>query len=139
MSFADPSLPRTGRKSAGKPSPTSVSESGELRVPRRQANARGEEDSPAVERPRGSSFRRAVDWERVGLVSAGLLIGAVVGAGAALLLAPGSGQETRTAIRRKARFAHHRAGDAWGDLAAELAEVARRSRRRARRAMRRAR
>lgn len=140
MSFGDPTLPRTGRKRAGTPSPTSVSESGELRVPRRQASARGEEEeSPPVERPRGSSFRRVVDWQRVGLVGAGLLIGAVVGAGAALLLAPGSGQETRTAIRRKARFAQHRAGDAWGDLAAELAEVARRSRRRARRAMRRAR
>jgi len=139
MSFADPSLPRSGRKSAGNPSPTSVSESGELRVPRRQANAVGEEEAPAVERPRGSSFRRTVDWERVGLLGAGLLVGAVVGAGAALLLAPSSGRETRTAIRRKARFAQHRAGDAWGDLAAELAEVARRSRRRARRAMRRAR
>ena len=129
MSFADPTLPRTGRKSAGTPSPTSVSESGELRVPRRQASARGEEEehSPPVERPRGSSFRRVVDWERVGLVGAGLLIGAVVGAGAALLLAPGSGQETRTAIMRKARFAQHRAGDAWDDLAAELAEVARRT------------
>ena len=139
MSFADPTLPRTGRNRAGTPSPTSVSQSGELHVPRRHADAHQEDDSPAVRRPRGSSFRRTVDWERVGLVGAGLLIGAVVGAGAALLLAPGSGQETRTAIRRKARFTQQRAGDAWGDLAAELAAVARRGRRRARRAMRRAR
>ena len=63
----------------------------------------------------------------------------LVGASAALLLAPQSGRETRTAIRRRARFARHRAGDAWAELADELAAVARRGGRRARRAMRRAR
>jgi len=62
-----------------------------------------------------------------------------VGAGVALLLAPQSGSETRTLIRRKARFARHRAGDAFGDLAGDLAAAARRGGRRARRAMRRAR
>jgi gas vesicle protein len=67
-----------------------------------------------------------------------LLIGVALGAGAALLLAPGSGLETRTAIRRQARVAGHRATDAWGALADELAAVARRGRRRARRALRRA-
>jgi len=92
-----------------------------------------------VQRPRGSSYRRSVDWEHVGLLGAGILVGAVVGASAALLLAPQSGRETRTAIRRRARFARHRAGDAWAELADELAAVARRGRRQARRAMRRAR
>lgn len=139
MSFADPSLPRTGRKRAGNPSPTTESDSGPSTVTRRHATAREEDDSAAVERPRGSPYRRTVDWEHVGLVGAGLLIGAVVGASAALLLTPTSGHETRTAIRRKARGAQHRANDAWGDLAAELAAVARRGRRRARRALRRAR
>jgi len=80
-----------------------------------------------------------VDWEHVGLLGAGLLVGALVGASAALLLAPQSGRETRTAIRSRARFARHRASDAWTQLADELAAVARRGRRRARRAMRRAR
>jgi gas vesicle protein len=80
-----------------------------------------------------------MNWERIGLVGAGLLVGALVGAGAALLLAPQSGEETRTTIRRKARVARHRANDAWDELAGELAAVARRGGRRARRAMRRAR
>jgi gas vesicle protein len=80
-----------------------------------------------------------VDWEHVGILGAGLLIGAVVGVGAALLLAPQSGLETRTAIKRKARSARHRASDAWDDLASEMADVARRGRRRARRAIRQAR
>jgi hypothetical protein len=94
---------------------------------------------PRIDRPRGSPYRRAVDWEHIGLVGAGLLLGALVGAGAALLMAPHSGEETRTILRRKARFARHRAGDAWDDLAGELAAVARRGGRRARRVVRRAR
>ena len=139
MSFADPSLPRAGRKRPGTPSTTSDDDSPSSSNARRDPDVRVEDDSPAVTRPRGSSYRRSVNWERIGLVGAGLLIGAAVGAGAALLLAPNSGEETRTAIRRKARVAKHRAGDAWGDLAMELAAVARRGRRRARHAVRRAR
>jgi YtxH-like protein len=132
MSFADPSLPRPDatRESHKRPAPPPNA--------RRQGSA-GDDDGPVVERPRGSSYRRSVDWEHVGLLGAGLLVGALVGAGAALLLAPQSGQETRTAIRRRARFARHRASDAWMQLADDLAAVARRGRRRARRVMRRAR
>jgi YtxH-like protein len=134
MSFADPSLPRPGGAHT-EPPRQSVEES---EVRRRRA-MRADEEPPLVERPRGASFRRSVDWEHVGILGAGLLIGALVGAGTALLLAPQSGMETRTAIRRKARFAGHRASDAWSELADELAAVARRGRRRARRALRRAR
>jgi len=131
MSFADPSLPRPAtRESHKRPAPPPDV--------RRKASA-DDDDGPAVQRPRGSSYRRSVDWEHVGLLGAGLLVGALVGAGAALLMAPQSGQETRTAIRRRARFARHRASDAWMQLADELAAAARRGRRRARRVMRRAR
>ena len=132
MSFADPSLPRpdSPRESHKRPAPPPDV--------RRHGSA-DDDDGPAVQRPRGSSYRRSVDWEHVGLLGAGLLVGALVGAGAALLLAPQSGQETRTAIRRRARFARHRAGDAWMQLADELAAAARRGRRRARRVLRRAR
>ena len=132
MSFADPSLPRPNatRAESRKRSPVSADI-------RRRAPV--DDDDAPVQRPRGSSYRRSVDWEHVGLLGAGLLVGALVGASAALLLAPQSGRETRTAIRRRARFARHRASDAWADLAEELAAVARRGRRGARRAMRRAR
>lgn len=138
MSFADPTLPRPGRSHAGRPSAaTSRRGPGKSDTIRRRA---GDDDElPSVDRPRGSPYRRSVDWEHVALVGAGLLVGAVVGVGAALLLAPASGEETRAAMRRQARVARHRAGDAWGDLAAELAAVARRGRRRASRALRRAR
>lgn len=100
----------------------------------RRRLARAETPEAVVERPRGKPYRRSVDWERVGLVGAGLLIGALAGAGAALLLAPQSGEETRLAIGRRARHARYRARTAWDDLADELAGAARRGRRRARRA-----
>ena len=132
MSFADPSLPRpdAARESHTRPTPTPDA---------RRHTPADEDERPVAQRPRGSSYRRSVDWEHVGRLGAGLLVGALVGAGAALLLAPQSGQETRTAIRRRARFARHRASDAWMQLADDLAAVARRGRRRARRVMRRAR
>jgi gas vesicle protein len=63
------------------------------------------------------------------------VIGALVGAGAALLLAPQTGEETRVAIGRRARDARYRARDAWDDLAMELGALTRRGRRRARRAI----
>ena len=133
MSFADPSLPRPNATRAESHKRPAANADAVRRAPV------NDDDDPPVQRPRGSSYRRSVDWEHVGLLGAGLLVGAFVGASAALLLAPQSGRETRTAIRRRARFARHRAGDAWTQLADELAAVARRGRRRARRAMRRAR
>jgi len=132
MSFADPSLPRPVDPRAE----SRARAAADADVRRRRSP---DDELPAVEKARGTSFRREIDWEHVGLLGAGLLVGALVGVGAALLFAPQSGHETRTAIRRQARFARDRAGDAWGDLADELASVARRGRRRARRAMRRAR
>ena len=135
MSFADPNVPRgTSPQSAPAPSP-GPSKAAEIR--RQQSITRAK--AAPVDKPRGSSFRRTVEWEHVGLLSAGLVIGALIGASAALLLAPSSGEETRSMIRRQARLARFRAGDAWDDLADQLTNVTRRGRRRARRAMRRAR
>ncbi|MBL0170756.1 MAG: YtxH domain-containing protein [Gemmatimonadaceae bacterium] len=45
----------------------------------------------------------------------GLLIGALVGAGAALLLAPASGDDTRKRLRREARRAYLRGSDVLED------------------------
>ena len=42
----------------------------------------------------------------------GLLIGALVGAGAALLMAPATGDETRRLLRRNAKRMYARSGDA---------------------------
>ena len=134
MSFADPSLPR-GKSPQSVPAPSS-GRPGAVEI-RGKSPTRAE--TPMVERPRGSSFRRSVDWQHVGLLGAGIVIGALIGASAALLLAPASGEETRAIIRRQARLARFRAGDKWDDLADQLTNITRRGRRRARRAMRRAR
>src|SRR5262245_8318726 len=138
MSFADPRSPgRAGERPETPPSPSAPRPDAAGAFRRRLA--RGSQPEPVVERPRGQSYRRSVDWEHVGLVGAGLLVGALVGAGVALLLAPQSGEETRNAIGRKARHARYRARSAWDDLAAELGVVARRGRRRARRVLTKAR
>ena len=135
MSFADPNVPR-GTSPQSLPAP-SAGPSNAAKMRRQQSPTRAE--APPVDRPRGSSYRRTVEWEHVGLLGAGLVIGALIGASAALLLAPTSGEEMRSTIRRQARLARFRAGDAWDGLADQLTNVARRGGRRARRAMRRAR
>lgn len=80
-----------------------------------------------------------VDWERIALFGTGIAIGAVLGAGVALLFAPAAGVDARAAIvRRGARLA--RGGkDAWDELRDELEWAARRGNRRARRRLQRAR
>jgi hypothetical protein len=60
-------------------------------------------------------------------------VGAAVGAGAALLLAPQSGEEMRASIGRGRYRLGIRAHDAWDDLRDELRGAARRSVRRLRR------
>jgi len=133
MSFADPRSPgRAGERPETPPSAPTAPRPDAAGAFRRRL-ARASQPDPVVERPRGKSYRRSVDWEHVGILGAGLLVGALIGAGAALLLAPQSGEETRLAIGRKARHARYRARDAWDGLAQELAAVARRGRRRARR------
>jgi YtxH-like protein len=59
------------------------------------------------------------DWNNIGLFTAGIAVGAVLGAAVALLLAPGSGDETRHRIGRRVRGLRG-ADDAWDELAEEL-------------------
>jgi len=51
---------------------------------------------------------------------AGFLLGAVVGAGIALLAAPGAGTPTRKRIRRVAGELKESAGDHWEELATDV-------------------
>jgi gas vesicle protein len=60
--------------------------------------------------------------------AAGIALGLAIGAGAALLLAPQSGTDTRRAIVRRSRRLSRRGRDAWGDLREELSRAARRGR-----------
>jgi gas vesicle protein len=59
------------------------------------------------------------DWNNIGLFTAGIAVGAILGATVALLLAPASGGDTRHGIARSVRkFRGH--DDVWDELAEEL-------------------
>ncbi len=55
----------------------------------------------------------------VGFVS-GLLLGVIIGAGVAVLTAPGSGRRTRRRLRRAAGGLRESAGDRWEVLADDV-------------------
>ena len=52
----------------------------------------------------------------------GLLLGAVIGAGIALLAAPQSGRRTRRRIKKVAGDIKHTASDRWDELADDVKE-----------------
>ncbi len=68
-----------------------------------------------------------MDGRALGL---GILIGAAIGAGAALLMAPGTGEQTRRQLRRNARRLAEQGGDTlstwWGDADDSARRLARR-------------
>jgi len=69
----------------------------------------------------------------IGAVATGLAVGLLLGAGVALLFAPGRGSDTRRGLRRGLRQAGLRSRDAWADLRIELRHAGRRYRRARRR------
>jgi gas vesicle protein len=76
----------------------------------------------------------ATDWGQVALFGAGLALGLTLGAGAALLTAPRTGEETRAVLRgrvgRLRRTASRKSHDVWDELRDELEGVKRALRRR---------
>ena len=70
-----------------------------------------------------------LDWQHIAIFAAGALVGLTLGAGAALLLAPQSGERARHTIARRGRRLRARTADAWDDLRHELRFAARRGRR----------
>lgn len=84
------------------------------------------EDPLAPASPMQAAGREEPSWMRGALFGAGIAVGAMVGAGLALLYAPQSGLQTRTAIRRRSRKLVSRGHDAWDELADELRRTARR-------------
>ncbi|GLC26086.1 YtxH domain-containing protein [Roseisolibacter agri] len=64
------------------------------------------------------------DWRRVGAFGAGLAIGALLGAGTALLMAPTSGFETRVRLARGARRAGTRVADRFDDWSDAMRQTA---------------
>jgi gas vesicle protein len=63
------------------------------------------------------------DWNNIGLFTAGIAVGAILGAATALLFAPASGGEMRHRIARRVRSVGGE-DDVWDDLAAELERAA---------------
>lgn len=96
--------------------------------PREGRRARGGEGT----RERGPGWRGGgeVDWGRLGAFGLGIALGALIGAGSALLYAPQSGRVTRARLGRQARHLTVSAGDAWDGLGLGLRGVTRRGRRR---------
>jgi len=68
-------------------------------------------------KPDGLPNETVPDWNNIGLFTAGIAVGAILGATVALLLAPGSGDQTRDRIARRFRGEDD---DVWEDLAEEL-------------------
>lgn len=80
-----------------------------------------------------TQHRDRTDQKAFGL---GLLVGAMVGAGAALLLAPASGEQTRRSIKRGARRLYVQSGELAGDLWEDADDRTRRLRKQAARKLR---
>lgn len=72
----------------------------------------------------GHPFNETRDLGKMATIIAGVAVGAMIGAGAALLLAPGSGEETRTAIRQRVRKLTRRERSVWKSLARAMEEAA---------------
>lgn len=94
----------------------------------------------APRRPRGRPYSRSfelnVDWARASIFGSGLALGALIGAGVALLTAPESGSRTRQKIADAGRRAGGRAADAWDGLGDELRVVRAKTRRDVKRGVR---
>jgi hypothetical protein len=98
----------------------------------RPGHATGDDDAydvTATPEPLGRSYEEERDWRGPGILSLGIIAGALVGAGVALLLAPQSGEETREQIASRARRLGSRADEGWDNLRDELRRLRRRSRR----------
>jgi hypothetical protein len=83
-----------------------------------------------VTEPMGFAYEEPMDWARLGVFGLGIALGALLGGGAALLLAPQSGEEVRAGLSRRARGMREEASDAWDDLRDELEWATRRGRKR---------
>ncbi len=87
------------------------------------SSTKPEAGRPPVRRPKGRPYKAVPDTRSVSMLGVGMIIGAVVGAGVALLLAPGAGRETRNRIARKAEGLRSNRG-VWTRLGHELKKAA---------------
>jgi gas vesicle protein len=115
---------------------TAVQRSGEGRPLERELSITSRGSARTI-RPKPDAGHK-LDWQHIAIFAAGALLGVTLGAGAALLVAPQSGEEARHNIARRGRRLRARTADAWDDLRDELGFAARRGRRKLARKLRRA-
>jgi gas vesicle protein len=75
-------------------------------------------------RARGKPYKTVADARSAGMLGVGMIIGAVLGAGVALLVAPQAGWETRRSLTSRARRIRGET-HAWTRLGRELKRAAR--------------
>lgn len=83
------------------------------------ADNRGSALTPLTEEP---APEMVPDWNNIGLFASGIALGAVLGATAALLVAPASGRDTRRRISRRLGRGDGETS-VWEELADELARA----------------
>ena len=72
-------------------------------------------------------MRRGDDYGNARPFAAGLILGALIGAGVALLFAPQSGAETRRILRKRARHLASDATDRFDDVKDRIRKARRRA------------
>ena len=90
-------------------------------------------DSVAPAKPRGRSYSGSMEMKHAAIFGAGIALGALIGAGAALLFAPHSGEETRELISDRAQQFGSRIGDRIDDARGDPGWDMKRGRRKIRR------
>jgi hypothetical protein len=88
------------------------------------ANPTRDENDDGIFEIEGQPFTETRDLGKIATVIAGVAVGAMIGAGAALLLAPASGDETRFAIKQRVRKVTRRERGVWKSLARAMEEAA---------------
>jgi hypothetical protein len=112
----------SGTRSAGTPRPRKT-----------DTDASDSLDSVASSRVSGKSYSDDMQWRHAAIFGAGIALGAMIGAGAALLFAPQSGEETRELISERAQRMGGRIGERIDDARGDLGWYLRRGRRKIRR------
>jgi hypothetical protein len=101
-------------------------------APRSRPRQRERPPRPPGARPdprlRAPRERAGADWRRIGAFGVGVAVGALLGAGTALLLAPATGFETRVRLARRARHVGDRVVDRFDDLGHVVRRGAKRTR-----------
>ncbi len=72
----------------------------------------------------GSPYRNVTDKRSISMLGVGMVIGAAIGAGIALVAAPRSGEETRDRILDRVRRLRSRDDNTWEKLGRELRRAA---------------